>query len=258
MTYRVLDLFSGIGGFSLGLERTNGFQTVAFCEIDPFCRRVLKKHWPEVPCYDDVRELTAERLATDGIYVDVICGGFPCTDISNAGNREGINGEQSKLWSEIARLSGELRPRYIIVENASALLSRGLDRVLGDLAALRYDAEWHCIPASNVGAPHRRDRFWIVGYPSSQRWCHGLSAEDVANPNGSGYKGKRSSQSKGWGEFAADSLARNWEWASEPDVCRMANGLPDWSHRIRVLGNAVVPQIPELIGKAILAAEADS
>src|SRR5688572_4450644 len=160
----VLDLFSGIGGFSLGLERA-GMRTVAFCEIDPFCRRVLAKHWPGVPCYDDVRSLTAERLAADGIAADVICGGFPCQDISVAGKGLGLEGVRSGLWSEYARLIGEIRPRFVIVENVSALLSRGLGRVLGDLAALGYDAEWHCIPASAVGAPHIRDRIWIIAYP---------------------------------------------------------------------------------------------
>ena len=163
---KVLDLFSGIGGFSLGLERTGGFETVAFCEIEEYPRRVLAKHWPHVPCYDDVRTLTADRLAADGIAVDVICGGFPCQDISTAGKGAGLEGERSGLWSEIARLVGELRPRYVIVENVSALLGRGLGTVLGDLAALGYDAEWHCIPASYVGAPHRRDRIWIVAHPN--------------------------------------------------------------------------------------------
>ena len=166
---RILDLFSGIGGFSLGLERTGGFETVAFCEIEPFPRKVLAKHWPKVPIYNDVRELTAERLRADGIGVDVICGGFPCQDISTAGKGAGIEGERSGLWSEYARLIGELRPRYVLVENVAALLGRGLDRVLGDLSEIGFDAEWHCIPASAVGARHRRDRVWIVAHPSSER-----------------------------------------------------------------------------------------
>src|SRR5690606_27634185 len=122
---RVLDLFSGIGGFSLGLERTGGFETVAFCEIEEFPRRVLAKHWPEVPCYHDVRELTADTLRRDGIAVDVICGGFPCQDISEAGKLGGIEAERSGLWSEIVRLVRELRPQFLIVENVADLLIRG-------------------------------------------------------------------------------------------------------------------------------------
>jgi len=165
---RVLDLFAGIGGFSLGLERA-GMRTVAFCEIDAYCREILARHWPGIPCYADVRRLTAARLAADGVgAVDVVCGGFPCQDVSNAGTREGLAGERSGLWREFARLLGELRPRYAIVENVSALLGRGFDCVLGDLAALGFDAEWHCIPASYVGAPHRRDRVWVVAYANSE------------------------------------------------------------------------------------------
>ena len=144
-------------------------RTVAFCEIEPYARRVLAKHWPGVPCYEDVRTLTADRLRADGISVDVICGGFPCQDISTAGKGAGIGGERSGLWKEYARIVGELRPRFVIVENVSALLSRGLDVVLGDLAALGFDAEWHCIPASSVGAPHRRDRIWIVADATGER-----------------------------------------------------------------------------------------
>ena len=150
---KVLDLFSGIGGFSLGLERTGGFETVAFCEIEPFPRRVLAKHWPGVPIYEDVRTLNADTLARDGIAVDVITGGFPCQDISVAGKQAGIADEtRSGLWAEIVRLVGELRPRYLVVENVANLLSgpperRGgwFGRVLGDLARLGYDAEWICL-----------------------------------------------------------------------------------------------------------------
>jgi DNA (cytosine-5)-methyltransferase 1 len=197
-------LFSGIGGFDLGLERA-GMRTVWFCEQDEYCQRVLARHWPGVPCYDDVRALVADtdngRLAIDkgrdiplslesrgserggdadgrrdlvpaGMvpvpvpYVDVLCGGFPCQDLSYAGRGAGLDGERSGLWAEYARLIRELRPRYVIVENVPALLARGLGRVLGDLAAVGYDAEWDCIPASAVGAPHRRDRVWLVAYPN--------------------------------------------------------------------------------------------
>jgi DNA (cytosine-5)-methyltransferase 1 len=279
--YRVLDLFSGIGGFSLGLERTGGFETVAFCEIDPFCRRVLAKHWPKVPCYHDVRKLTAERLAADGIGVDVICGGFPCQDISVAGKGAGLDGERSGLWSEIAHLAGELRPQFLIVENVSALLGRGLDRVLGDLAALGFDAEWHCIPASAVGAPHRRDRFWLVAYPRSSGQSvadtkslrgdgghvhsrrseqgsepgrsvreSGRDREDVSHSRSENVEGQRRLPIK-VGEKLRNPSDGSW-WLSEPNVGRVAHGVPSRVDRLRSLGNAVVPQIPEMIGRAIL------
>jgi DNA (cytosine-5)-methyltransferase 1 len=183
---KVLDLFSGIGGFSLGLERTGGFETVAFCEIEDYPRRVLAKHWPGVPCYHDVRELTADTLRRDGITVDVICGGFPCQDLSGAGKQAGMEGTRSGLWSEIARLAGELRPRFLIVENVAALLSGPTEQpggwfglVLGDLAALGYDAEWHCIPASAIGAPHRRDRIWIIANASDLRCNTGRAKQPL-------------------------------------------------------------------------------
>jgi DNA (cytosine-5)-methyltransferase 1 len=242
----VLDLFSGIGGFSLGLERA-GMRTVAFCEIDPYCRRVLAKHWPSVPCYDDVRSLTAERLAADGITAEVICGGFPCQDISSAGAKIGIEGEKSGLWSEYARIIGELRPRFVIVENVSALLSRGLDRVLGDLAALGFDAEWHCIPAAAVGAPHLRDRLWLVAYPNRDGQPGlaldaemGRLSQALANADREPFFGP------------AIAWPERDPWAIEPDVARVADGIPSRMDRVSKLGNAVVPQIPEIIGRAIM------
>ncbi|CAB4137712.1 S-adenosyl-L-methionine-dependent methyltransferase, partial [uncultured Caudovirales phage] len=302
-----------------------GFETVAFCEIEPFPRKVLAKHWPEVPIYDDVRTLTAERLAADGIAVDVICGGFPCQDISTAGKGAGLAGERSGLWSEIARLAGELQPQFIIVENVAALLGRGLGDVLGDLASLGYDAEWHCIPAAYVGAPHRRDRIWIVAYPcgelvqqyrafgqlagetrtgqggeeerqrvwdatgsgsealadaascgrvqgdqnTSRQHCECREAvagfadrgEVVANPISFGQSRQgqplvAGSQAPLIDRQAVDAFAGGLGdiWRTEPDVGRVANGVPDRAHRLKGLGNAVVPQIPELIGHAILAA----
>jgi DNA (cytosine-5)-methyltransferase 1 len=269
---RVLDCFAGIGGFSLGLERTGGFETVAFCEIEPFPQKVLAKHWPGVPIYDDIRTLTAERLAADGIAVDVITGGFPCQDISTAGKGAGLAGERSGLFYEIARLIGELEPRYVILENVAALLGRGLGDVLGTLAEIGYDAEWHCIPASYLGAPHRRDRIWIVAYPAQLQRdggefyrkhgkgkisefgdCSG-AARNVAHPD--------SAQRQGGGlpigiltEYSKSSSA-SW-WGAEPDVGRVANGVPGRAHRLKGLGNAVVPQMPELIGRAILASMQD-
>lgn len=165
-------LFSGIGGFDLGFERA-GMRTEWFVECDPYCQAVLRKHWPTVPCYEDVRSVAASAVRP----VDLLCGGFPCQDLSAAGRGAGLDGARSGLWSEFARLIGELRPRYVVVENVPLLRSRGLGRVLGEMAALGYDAEWDCVPACAVGAPHRRDRVWIVAYP--QR---------------SGLEGQRSSQ----------------------------------------------------------------
>ena len=170
---RLLDLFAGIGGLSLGLEWSGAFQTVAYCEREPFCQKVLHKNNPEIPIYDDVCTLTKSELDADGITIDAICGGFPCQDISEAGNKAGLAGERSGLWFEYARLIGQLRPKYVVVENVSELLIRGFDDVLGTLATLGYDAEWHCIPASAVGAPHYRDRIWIIAYPNTygeHRW----------------------------------------------------------------------------------------
>jgi len=278
---RLLDLFSGIGGFSLGLERTGGFETVAFCEIEDYPRRVLAKHWPEVHCYEDIRELDATTLQRHGIEVDAICGGFPCQDISTAGNGAGIEGERSGLWSEYARLIGELRPQVVFVENVAALLGRGLDKVLGDLASIGYDAEWHCIPASAVGAPHRRDRLWIVAHATGERCgkartvgarppqrSAGTSSEslDVADTNESRLEGRAEAlrpkeERRGYTGHVGTNLGSRWrdtKWPTEPGVGRVANGVPDRTHRLKALGNAVVPQIPELLGNAYLASLEDA
>lgn len=157
---RVLDLFSGIGGFSLGLEGTGGFQTVAFCEIEPFPRAVLRKHWPDVPIHEDVRELRGETVGP----VDMICGGFPCQDISVAGKGAGLHGSRSGLWFEAARLVGELRPRWCLFENVGALRTRGIDRVCSDLEGEGYAVWTMLVGAWAVGAPHRRERVWIVAH----------------------------------------------------------------------------------------------
>lgn len=241
-------LFAGIGGLELGLERTGGFKTVWQVEIDDYATRVLEKHWPDVRRWRDVTtfpfdaecdeireqsELQGQHQSaggTDGLStvprhvselwrVDLICGGFPCQDISFAGKGAGLDGERSGLWYEFARVVRELRPRYVLVENVAALLVRGLDAVLGTLASLGYDAEWHCIPAAAVGAPHIRDRVFIVAYSTSMERPTGAEVrcqftkgnEDGARPdhiNGSSTNGK-------------------W-WATEPDVGGTLNGFSAW------------------------------
>lgn len=233
---RVLDLFSGLGGFSLGLERTGGFETVAFCEIEEFPRRVLAKNWPGVPCYHDVRELTADTLRRDGIAVDVICGGFPCQDISSAGKRAGIHGERSGLWFEFDRIIGEIRPQFVIVENVGQLANRGLLEVLGGLASRGYDAEWAPIPAAFAGAPHWRERLWIIAYPErGERW-----EEPYFRSVG---RMGRQQQSVPWHD----------DWETALSILRgLDDGLPRSVASTDGYRNAVVPQIPELIGRAIL------
>lgn len=236
----VLDLFSGIGGMSIGLERA-GMHTAAFCEIDARCRAVLARHWPDVPCFTDVSTLDGRQLAD----IDVVAGGFPCQDISSAADAPaGIEGLRSGLWREFARLIGELRPSFAIVENVSALRQRGLDVVLGDMAALGYDAEWHCIPASAVGAPHPRDRIWIVAYAPEvlgQGQC-GDQPRRILSRNG--LLGLLDNEGRG-------EPVPSW-WAAEPSVGRVVHGISERVDRLGELSNAVVPQIPEIIGRAIM------
>ena len=267
---RVLSLFAGIGGFDLGLERTSGFKTVGFVEIDPFCRRVLAKHWPGVPCHDDVT--TREFIEGEA---DVIVGGFPCQDISLAGAGAGLAGTRSGLWRELLRAIRVVRPRVALLENVAALLNRGLGTVLGDLASIGYDAEWHCIPASAVGAPHRRDRVWIIAYARSEQH------EGYRSPISGALAAELFCEKRGWigdvGKEMADAVrqrlqapgknqdgenrnnaggdvtARGW-WSSEPDVVRVAYGIPARVDRLRSLGNAVVPQVVTAVGRAILEA----
>lgn len=274
---RVLDLFSGIGGFSLGLEETGGFETVAFCEIDAKARAVLAKHWPAVKQYHDITTLTKEQLDADGIEVDVICGGFPCQDLSLAGKGAGLEGARSGLWYEFLRLIAAIRPRYALIENVSALRSRGLEEVLRGLAEIGFDAEWHCIPASAVGAHHQRDRLWVVAYPNreplrleQQRVPGGREdgvrdegealAVDARVSGPAPHADRVGAQVPPAGELAAVPLLGSesaaWRtrsaWWVEPDVVRVVHGLPARMDRIKQLGNAVVPEIPRLIGLAIL------
>lgn len=241
---KVLDLFSGIGGFSLGLERTGGFETVAFCEIDPFCRRVLAKHWPHVRQYHDVKELTARQLKADGIIPRVICGGFPCQDVSYAGPGLGLAGDRSGLWFEYGRLIGELGPDIVIVENVSALLTRGLGEVLGTLSDLGYDAEWDTPTACGMGHPHVRRRVYIVAhshrFDGRERLRHSLA--------------RAFRQIQAIDSFESARARSRARLANPSALYGGADGLPYGMDRNHALGNAVTSEIPEAIGRAILAA----
>ena len=358
-----LDLFSGIGGFSLGLEATKRIKTVAFCEIDSFCTKVLNKNWPTVPVYKDIKELTYEKLKSDGIEsIDIITGGYPCQPFSVAGNKKGVE-DPRHLWPEYFRLIKECRPTWIIGENVAGHIKLGLDAVQEDLESEGYAFRTFSISASSIGAPHQRERVWTMAYserngflasekrrsteetirlqqPQGENntfnieragsipvstsdvedarrrswreqftrnkestgrgtsekteWSTdtntspgpGEGTETMANTssieshvgeniqhtstgNGQGQTGRESgnvansdSDREKWNQsqdgkgsrFEQDNSnesTRNW-WDFEPDVGRVADGVPDRTHRLKALGNAVVPQIPYYLAKSIL------
>lgn len=309
---KVLDLFSGIGGFSLGLERA-GMETVAFCEIDPFCQKVLKKHWPRVPILEDVRKIDGDEFRGS---INVICGGYPCQPFSVAGKRAGQDDDRH-LWPEVARLVSEIRPRWFIGENVAGHITMGLDNVLSDLEELGYTVEPPLvIPAVALDAKHRRDRVWIIAHTERERgWQEqkcGPRSEDPAKPGHDGqtrslantHRGERETRgeyprwkaggnpseccekagsvantnsigsqerlagSEGCGKWktrrpvdksdagpGAGNRQELGRWPAEPGVGRVAHGIPRRVDRLRALGNAVVPQIPEIIGRAIMEVE---
>lgn len=233
---RVLDLFSGIGGFSLGLERA-GMETVAFCEVDAFCRQVLAKHWPNVRIHDDVRTLDGNEYRGT---VDVVCGGFPCQPFSVAGKRAGKDDDRH-LWPEMLRIIREVQPRYVIGENVAGFVNMELDNCLSDLEAIGYSCGAFVIPACAVDAQHRRDRVWILANANStfkqgRGLPGGVHAQD-ADPNSGSTDSGRPAPCK---------------WKPEPGVGRVVNGVPRRMDRLKSLGNAVVPQVVEQIGLAIM------
>lgn len=213
----------------LGLERA-GMQCIWQVEIDEYATRILGKHWPDVFRYDDVRTCGKHNLG----QVDLIAGGFPCQDVSYAGKRTGIDGVRSGLWREFARIICELRPEYVLVENTTGLLARGMGRVLGDLASIGFDAEWFVLSACAFGAPHTRERVFILAYPASgserQLWRLGRSQNGAPQ--------------------------RDVHWAqTEPAIARVVDGLPNRLERLTGGGNAVVPQVAQWIGERIISTQ---
>jgi len=317
-----LDLFSGIGGFSLGLESAGLVKTVAFCDYEKFCQKVLNKHWPHVPIYGDVKELTHERLKADGINsIDIITGGYPCQPFSVAGSQKGEQ-DPRHVWPEMFRLIQELRPAFVIGENVSGHIKLGLDTVLENLESEGYNARTFSISAASVGANHKRERVWTLAYSndkgirarfgrsnydyekkgrgwsfdrgrseSDDEWSDSSTTKtealDVADSPGKGGrepghfdKEKRNTESSATQSQSSSSNVadtngkrrRLWEtgskdakdvgqsprgeetlgwWDVEPDVGRVAHGVSQRVDRLKGLGNAVVPQIPFLIGLAI-------
>ena len=267
MSLKIIDTFSGIGGFSYAAEKlVGGFQTIQFVECEPYAQKILKKHWPNVPIHDDIKTYNPEPYSAD-----VVCGGFPCTDISTAGKGLGITKEtRSGLFYELMRVIRLVRPKYIILENVAAILNNGLGIVLGELAQAGFDCEWACIPASALGACHKRDRWWLVGIN-----------KEFTNPNNAGLQEERPEQQttgikqyrelgnvansmckglqgfRGEHELQESSRERTFTWRnsgitleqdwkryiSKPVLRRGDDGLSNRVHRLKALGNSVCPQV---------------
>ena len=288
-------LFAGIGGIDLGLEMTGGFETVWQVENDEYATRVLEKHWPDVRRWGDVRAFLAyakrprtpqpqgskqnkrrwsiysrEKWRADN-HVDLICGGFPCQPVSCAGKQRGEHDERW-LWDEMRRVCAILRPTWVLAENVLGLLSakdvhgkRGalFGRVVQDLASLGYRVRWDCVPAASVGAPHIRDRVFIVAHTRSVGTGNATQTVQAGESQLGGKsdvadaeckrQSRRGEEVAGATEPPSRTEERNW-WATEPDVGRVAHGVPKRVDRLRCLGNAVVPQVVQYIGERILAA----
>jgi DNA (cytosine-5)-methyltransferase 1 len=338
MQLKVLDLFSGLGGFSLGLERTGYFKTIAFCEIDKYCSLILDKHWKGIKIYNDVRKINKEQFDTDGIeYPDIITGGFPCQPFSVAGKQKGT-GDDRHLWPEMFRIIKTFKPKFVIGENVKGLINIQdgvvFETVCTDLESEGYEVQAFNIPAAGVGAPHRRERIWILATlgnselngssttkitrsiietsnnnkerENATREFKGTSksrnSQDVENPRrtlqqgtvfqgeneneirkGNADQSQRSSSSSEYDvanpsseqshsndngqeqreisqqeqiELGGRSSGTLWpsNWEFEPNVGRVANGIPGRVHRLKGLGNSIIPKIAEEIGKAIIGA----
>lgn len=250
----VLSLFSGIGGLELGLERA-GLNTVGQVELDGWSRTILAHHWPDIPQHDDVRTAPQWWLSEERPHVDVIAGGFPCQDLSNAGRREGITGPKSGLWGAMAETIRRIRPRYVVVENVAALLIRGFDTVLADLHDLGFNAEWSVLSACAVGAPHTRERLFVVAYRDDARCGDGgVGGVGDGSADFGGREGDQVHLSA-----VADDCGGSFgsHWVVEPEMVRMADGVSRGLDRRRLfaLGNAVVPQVGEVAGRLIMARE---
>ena len=288
---RHLDLCSGIGGFSLGLEATGGVKTVAFCEREAYPQAILKQHWPDVPCYKDVKELTYDQLQADGLVpIGLLTAGYPCQPFSVAGKQKGAD-DPRHLWPDIFRLVKECRPPIVLFENVEGHIRLGLDEVWSNLEDEGYAVRTFNLPAAGVGAPHRRNRIWIVGFnlafTDSER-LHGCEeeghhynlnrmAEDelndrdelrgetdrrgdprstaVANPNLDGAQRYQPQEGDHRGTLETGEVEQFWETdpsTLESGVGRMAHGIPKRVDRVKALGNAIVPQIAYLLGVALL------
>lgn len=254
MKLTVGSCFAGIGGLELGLERTGGFETKWQIEFDPYAAAVLAKHWPGVQRFTDIRDVV--RPPT----VDVICGGFPCQDVSLAGKRAGLEGDRTSLWGEMHRIVCEVRPRWVLAENVPGLLSSDdgqfFGKILRDLASSGYDAEWDCVPAGAVGAHHIRDRLFLLAYPAGIRgtvFPRTLGAESRALWRHEHFQAIGAPGDRAFNRLRLESIRQ----AAESGISPVVDGVSDrMGDELRCLGNAVVPQVAEKIGKIILTAHA--
>ena len=298
---RILDLFSGIGGFSLGLEAA-GMETVAFCEQNKFCQKILAQHWPTLPIHSDITELNGYEYRGS---VELVCGGFPCQPFSVAGKQLGAEDDRA-LWPEMLRVIREVAPRWVIGENVSGIIPMELDKVLSDLEGEGYTCWTFVLPACAVDAHHRRDRVWVVAHSDGnsksdvplnaetprqlvadskrrsgrkrvigkygdQSDKRGEATQRRNNPEGSRLDGETvphphgSRQQRGSVSVGIQSEHSNPDisgdtrrqqtapvWLAEPNVARVANGIPNRSHRLKALGNAVVPPLVAEIGRIVM------
>ena len=287
--YKIGSLFSGIGGFELGLERAIPAETIWQVEQDEYCQKVLKKHWPKARIYNDVRDINKETVDP----VDILCGGFPCQDISVAGRGEGLNGKKSSLYWEMFRIICDLRPRVIIMENVPAITFRGGLSVIGSLASAGYSSEWRIISAQQFGAPHIRKRWFCVSYsncnPSRQDRdrqeqdrprernqsevlykegnSYSENSREVSSVGNAPYSNKQRFQEQSISRKSMDQkqkfeqrsskirglYKRNyWErCAPKSPICRVDDGISHRMDRVRALGNAIVPQCSQWVGEQI-------
>jgi len=245
---RYLDLFSGIGGFALGLYWAGWrFEEHYFSEAEPYCIELYQKRFPDAIFLGDIKDIDCSELPK-GEWV--ITGGFPCQDISIAGRGEGIQAERSGLWFEMWRVIRELRPQWVVAENVGAITFRGLGAVVNSLAKIGYDCEWQDIRASDVGAPHKRERIWIVAYPTSNRWSDRICPVEYRKEGKRRETSFRSSYRK-WVEIRQEDKTISGEWIPRSETIGVASRIPRQVDRLKGLGNAIVPQIAELIFRKI-------
>ena len=268
MKMRHVDLCSGIGGFALGFQWAELSQPVLFCDVDPWCRRVLAKHWPDVPIATDVKELANDpkRLVPD---CDILTAGYPCQPFSLAGKRQGEE-DPRHIWPHLLRIVAQKRPTWCVFENVYGHVSLGLDQVLTDLETQGYASRTFIVPACGVNAPHKRDRLWIIAHTDSngksnvpvnereRSWklvadtrCKGLERRERLRQDEKENRERRTCSDGTVTKRSDDSGRQANFWSTEPNVGRVAHGIPRRVDRIRGLGNAIVPQIAQRIGETI-------